>query len=396
MALRVVSMAELRHDVVTEPSRLGCTVSETCERWGISRQTYYRWKKRLERWGPEGLEDLSRRPFSSKEQIEPELEETICRMRKDHPRWGARTIRNYLRREGISPPAISTIHQALRRNHLVADQPHKRPKTRLRFEREVPNDLWQTDATRFVLTTGQVVWAFNFLDDHARYLLSSVACFSPTTQAAWKAFTLAASRYGLPRQVFSDNHLSFTGRLHDQVVEFERRLRDAGPRLINGTPGNAQGRGKIERLHRTMKEWVFDEGPPSTIAELQRSLDRFREHYNDERPHQGLPDDCTPAERYFPTEPAVLDDPPPEEPAYPAGAVVRTATKTGAITYRTKVIGVGVRWAGHRLRVVDVAEQTQVWYGGRLVRSLTIDPGRRYQPMPDPKLIGRRPRLVQE
>ena len=143
MALRVVNMTELRLEVLTEPERLGCTVAETCERWGISRQTYYRYRRRYRLWGEQGLEDLSRAPFHSPRQIDPELEDTIGRMRKDHPRWGARTIRNYLRRQGVDPPAISTIHQALRRASLIADQPRKRPKATKRFVRPVPNDLWQ-------------------------------------------------------------------------------------------------------------------------------------------------------------------------------------------------------------------------------------------------------------
>ena len=397
MALRGKSMAELRLDVVTEPKRLGCTVRETLERWEISRQTFYRWKKRYERWGEDGLEDLSRRPFRSKHQIEPDLEDRICRMRKEHPRWGARTIRNYLRRGGIEPPAISTIHRALVRNHLVAPQPRKRPKATKRFERAVPNDLWQMDAIDVPLATGAVMTVENVLDDCARYLLASVVSPTATCEAAWAAFSLAAERYGLPRQVLSDNHLSFTGRRYNLVVEFERRVRKAGPTLIHGRPAHPQTQGKVERMHRTLREFLYDHGPARDAAHLQELLDAFREHYNRERPHQGLPNDATPAERFLPS-PQVFEpeEPLDEEPTYPADAVVRSVTKNGAITYRKKVIGLGVRWAERRVRVVEVGGQTQIYFGDRLVRSLILDPTRRYQPIPNPKMIGRRPRLVQE
>ena len=396
MALRGLSMAELKLQVLTEPERLGCTVEETLERWEISRRTFYRWKKRYERWGEEGLEDLSRRPFNAPRQIDPELEDKICRMRKEHPRWGARTIRNHLRRQGVPSPAISTIHRALVRNNLVAPQPRKRPKATRRFEREVPNDLWQMDAIDVPLATGAALTVVNVLDDCARYLLASVVTPTATCQAAWTAFSQAAERYGLPRQVLTDNHLSFTGRRYRLVVEFERRLRAAGPTLINGRPAHPQTQGKIERLHRTMREWLCDHGPARDAEHLQELLDRFRRYYNAERPHQGLPGDCTPGERYLSSEGAFeAEELPEEEPVYPADATVRTATRTGAITYRKKVIGVGRRWAGHRLRVVDVAEQTQIFYGTRLIRSLTIDPTRRYQRVPDPKLIGRRSSRVQ-
>jgi Homeodomain-like domain len=70
--------------------------------------------------GTEGLEARSRRPLGSPWQIDVDLEVEICRMRKDHPRWGARRIRAELRRSGVGPPAVSTIHRVLRRNHLVA------------------------------------------------------------------------------------------------------------------------------------------------------------------------------------------------------------------------------------------------------------------------------------
>src|SRR5438093_4635578 len=287
MALRVVSMTELRLEVLTEPERLGCTVAETCERWGISRQTYYRYRRRYRLWGEQGLEDLSRAPFHSPRQIDPELEDTIGRMRKDHPRWGARTIRNYLRRQGVDPPAISTIHQALRRASLIADQPRKRPKATKRFVRPVPNDLWQMDAMAVKLTTGAVAHLVGVLDDHARYLLANVACPTPSGEATWRAFSQAAEAFGLPRQVLSDNHLSFTGRRYHMVVEFERRLKDAGVTLINGRPRHPETQGKIERFHRTVREWLTDEGPPRTLGELQVLMDRFRVHYNTERPHQG-------------------------------------------------------------------------------------------------------------
>lgn len=396
MALRGKTMAELRLDVVTEPERIGCTVAETCERWGISRQTFYRYKKRYLLWGEPGLEDLSRAPFRSPRQIDAELEDKICRMRKDHPRWGARTIRNYLRRQGVDPPAISTIHQALRRNNLIALQPKKRPKAKKRFVRPVPNDLWQMDAIEVPLTTGATPCLVNVLDDHARHLLASHAAWTPTCEANWEAFSQAAKRYGLPRQVLSDNHLSFTGKRYHLVVEFEKQVMAAGVTPITGAPGHPQTQGKVERFHRTLREFLFDEGPPTSLEHLQELMDRFRVFYNEERPHQALPGDVTPAERYFRSpEPFEADEPLPEEPSYPADAVVRTVTKTGAITYRSKVIGLGVRWAQYRVRVVAVGEQTQIYYGDRLIRTLTIDPSRRYQYIPDPKLVGRRPKIVQ-
>ena len=184
------------------------------------------------------------------------IEEQVCRLRKDHPRWGARRIRAELARQGMSPPAVSSIHRALVRNNLVALQPSRpRPATK-RFERASPNDLWQIDATRLLLGDEEEVWVMDILDDHARFCLAARVGNGPTGQAAWECFEWAVGRYGLPRQLLSDNATCFTGRLIGARVEFERRLATLGVKLVNSSPYHPQTLGKLERFHRTLKEWL--------------------------------------------------------------------------------------------------------------------------------------------
>jgi transposase InsO family protein len=391
VALRELRMTELRLEVLLEPERTGDSVAEVCRRRGISRDTFYEYQRRYEVEGIEGLEPRSSRPFLSPRQIDADLELEICRMRKDHPRWGARRIRAELLRAGTTPPATSTIHQALRRNHLVADQPKKRPKATRRFEREVPNDLWQIDATRVHLGGGTEAWVVDVLDDHARYLLAARACLGPTTEAAWACFEQAATRHGMPRQLLSDNGLCFTGRLHGRVVDFERRVRSLGIILINSGPYHPETLGKLERFHKTMKEWLADEGPPLDLAHLQQLLDRFRAHYNEDRPHQAI-SDATPAERYRPTPTRTLIVEEIEKPAYPRGAIIRTVWRNGVVTYNRRNIGLGRRWAGLKVRIVPAGELIHVYYGKILVRSLACDPARRYQPLgqPEKEVVGSR------
>jgi transposase-like protein len=214
VTLKVVTMAELRLEVLVEAERTGLTVSEVCRRYGISRQTYYRYRRRYLTEGLAGLEDRSRRPDQPANQIPAELELEIVEMRKDHPRWGARRIRTELTRSNVEAPAVSTVHQVLVRNGLVATGPRRRPKADKRFEREIANDLWQIDATEIVSVEDTKASVVDLIDDHSRYLLAAIAGPAATGELAWDAFELAASRYGLPRQVLSDNGLCFTGRLH--------------------------------------------------------------------------------------------------------------------------------------------------------------------------------------
>jgi transposase InsO family protein len=383
MALKVVSMEELKLEVLLEPERTGESVAEICARHGISRASYYRYRRRYLEEGVAGLAARSRRPRSSPAQIESALEARIVELRRRQPRWGARRIHAELARAGIEPPAVATIHRALRRNHLVAPQPARRPKATKRFEREVANDLWQIDGTQVRLAGGEPAWVVDCLDDHARFLLSAIACASPNGAAAWACFVAASSAYGLPRQLLSDNHASFTGRLFGITVDFERRLAQAGVELINAAPAHPQTLGKLERFHRTLKEWLADEGPALDLEHLQLLLDRFRSHYNEERPHQGI-GNLTPVERYWPgPAPAArlreleLDEH--ETPLYPPYSITRKVWDNGVVGYQRLAINVGRRYRGATVRLVEVGEIIHVYLGEELICVAALDRNRRYQ-----------------
>ena len=214
MALRVVSMEELKLEVLFEPDRSGESVAAVCRRRGISRASFYRYRQRYLAEGIDGLQAKPRQPLTSPARIDPRLEQAICALRKEHPRWGARRIRAELARAGVDAPAKSTIHRTLTRNHLVAAQPPRRRPAKKRFERAVANDLWQIDATQVKLAGGERAWLVDIVDDHARYLLAAHACVALGGEAVWSCFVTAAAQHGLPRQLLSDNGTYFTGRLH--------------------------------------------------------------------------------------------------------------------------------------------------------------------------------------
>ncbi len=228
------------------------------------------------------------------------------------------------------------------------------------------------------------MWVVDVIDDHSRFLLAAIAGPAATGDLAWDTFEIAASRYGLPRQVLSDNGLIFTGRLHGTEVAFEVSLKDLGIELINSAPYHPQTLGKLERFHRTVKEWLQDEGPAETLEHLQELLDGFRFHYNRQRPHQGI-DDATPAERYgvTPIDPDVTRIPGTgemTEPTYPPDAYVRKVGDTGNIGFRGKLIHVGFRYATAQVQVIEVDQLVHIYHGDALIRALTIDPDRYYQP----------------
>jgi transposase InsO family protein len=392
VSLKAVSLVELKLSVLSESERSGETVAEVCRRRGISRASYYRYRRRYLAEGVVGLEERSRKPLGSPGRIDPGLELAICELRTRHRRWGARRIRSELTRAGIEPPAVSTVHQVLRRNYLVAPQPPRRPRADKRFEREFSNDLWQIDATRVLLADQTPVWVIDLLDDHARFLVGATAFPDATGEAAWETFTAASTLHGLPRQLLSDNGLCFTGRLHGNEVLFERQLAAAGVEMINSAPYHPETLGKLERFHRTLKEWLKDEGPALDLPGLQALLDRFRAHYNLERPHQGI-GDLTPAERYqvgfelVHSNPPAIAAPPPAvdepdlEPRYAPHSILRRVSTVGEIGFQTMSINVGNRWKGATVQVIAIGGIIHVYHGDELIRTLVPDRTRRIQPL---------------
>jgi len=109
----------------------GVSVTSLCAELGISRKTYYEWRKRHDKEGAAGLEPRSRRPLTSPGQIPPWLEQRIVRLREQLPLDnGAQTILFELQRAGVEPlPHLRTIHRVLVRNGLVEPQPKKRPRS---------------------------------------------------------------------------------------------------------------------------------------------------------------------------------------------------------------------------------------------------------------------------
>ena len=82
---------------------------------------------------------------------------------------GAETIAYHLAQRFEEVPSVSTIWRILRREGLVVPQPQKRPRSSLiRFEAELPNEMWQADITHWPLAGGEDVEILNMIDDHSR------------------------------------------------------------------------------------------------------------------------------------------------------------------------------------------------------------------------------------
>lgn len=182
MPWQEVSIMEQRIEFVSLASLEGANLSELCRRFGISRQTGYKWLARADD-GVGALVDRSRRPLHSPRQVSAEIEQAILKMRDAHPAWGARKIAWRLQAHGIAPPAISTVHAVLRRHGRIKKQSGGRPPCG-RFEKPAPNLLWQMDFKgRVRLKPGLWCHPLTILDDHSRFLICLASCGDERTEA---------------------------------------------------------------------------------------------------------------------------------------------------------------------------------------------------------------------
>lgn len=382
-----MSLARL---VVTAVRLEGRPKAEVARTYGVSRRWVHELVRRYEAEGEAGLEPRPRRPRTSPGRTPPSLEEEIVELRKRLSEQGldagAHTIAFHLgQRHDEGPvPSVATIWRILSRRGFVTPQPHKRPRSSfIRFEADLPNERWQADITHWRLVGGVEVEILNTLDDHSRFLVGSDA------RAVFKAadvvtcFHRAASTWGFPASLLTDNGAVFTAAPRGGRCAIELETAALGIRHLHSSPYHPQTCGKVERFHQTLKRWLAKQEPAVSISELQADLDRFRTCYNTERPHRSI-GRRTPATA-FTSRPKA--GPSLTGLVVPAHVRVRRdrIDTTGVITLRHNSrlhhIGLGRRLAGTRvLALVDGLRVRVITEDGDLVRELVLDPERDYQP----------------
>jgi transposase InsO family protein len=359
----------------------------------VSRRWVQELVKRFDAEGEAGLQPRLRRPHTSPQRTPAAVCEEIVELRKTLADQGldagAHTIAFHLDQRHGSAPAPATIWRILTRRGFVTPQPHKRPKSSyVRFEADLPNERWQADITHWKLASSTEVDILNLLDDHSRLLVASHA--RPTTKAAdvVATFHQAAAAYGFPASLLTDNGAVFTATPRGGRCAIELELDRLGIAARHSRPYHPQTCGKVERLHQTLKRWLANQPRPGTIAELQGRLDQFTSYYNHNRPHRAL-SRRTPAAAYAARPKAT-----PSRPGLDAPTHYRVRRDkidhTGVITLRHNSrlhhIGLGRRHAGTRVLVLVADLDVRVLTDhGELLRELTLDPSRDYQP------TGRRP-----
>ncbi len=353
---------------------------------GISQSWIYELVARYRQGGYPALEPCSRRPRSCPHQLGADVQATILDLRQELAAAGhdagAHTIAHHLIGKVDKVPSVATIWRVLRRAGLITPQPRKRPRSSFkRFEADLPNEMWQADATHWLLADGSEVEILNLIDDHSRLVVASVTF--PTIKAAdvVQVFYEAAQAYGYPAAWLSDNAAVFSGESRRGKVIIEAELENLGIRCIHSTPYHPQTCGKVERFHQTLKRFLAKQAVPQSLAHLQLQLDAFRTYYNQQRPHRAL-DGQTPLTAFNARIKAKPSQPTVTHFRVRRDKVDRWGRVTLRYLGRLRHIHVGCSYKRWPVRIfVAGAYVRVVTEDGQLLRELTIDPARNYQPL---------------
>jgi transposase InsO family protein len=266
------------------------SVARTCRHFGISRQAFYKWKKRYDADGDVGLCDRSRAPHRSPGATAKDVVSKVLHLRQTY-HFGPGKIRDYLKRFHQTAIACSTVHRLLQRhglNRLPANQKYRPHKKRWqRYEKPRPGHSVQVDVKFLerLPSTGKRLYQFTAIDDCTRIRVLKV--FDACNQRTAIRF-IDDVRRRLPFRILTvqtDNGAEFQ-------TQFHGHLQDLDIRHVYIRPRSPHLNGKVERSHRVDDQEFYQlldaDGIRDDIHLFNDKLREWEDYYNYHRPHGAL------------------------------------------------------------------------------------------------------------
>ena len=310
----------------------------------ISRDTLDRW---IRAWRRGGFDALVPDPRQSAPRLPVEVIEMAVSLKRENPARTAAQVRRILRAQMGWSPGERTLQRHFAEDPQIA-------AVLGRFEADRPNELWTGDALHGPSIGGRKTYLFAFLDDHSRAIVGHRFGFAEDTVRLAAALRPALGSRGVPDAVYVDNGSAFVD------AWLLRACAKLGIRLVHSTPGRPQGRGKIERFFRTVREQFLVEttGDPehdphrhalADLDELNRLFTAWVETVYHRREHSetGAP----PLARWHAGGPFPLPAPAALAEAF-LWEAHRTVTKTALVSLQGNTYQVDPLLVGRRVELV--------------------------------------------
>ena len=234
----------------------------------VSRQTIDRW---VRWWRAGGFEALVPTPARVTPRTPAEVLAVAAALKRENPQRTAAQVTRILRAQSGWAPSERTLQRHFVRLELDRTLPAS-PPVFGRFQADRPNELWTGDALHGPVIAGRKTILFCFIDDHSRAVMGARFGYHEDTVRLAAALRPALASRGVPEQIYVDNGSPFVD------AWLLRACATLGIKLVHSTPARPQGRGKIERFFRTVRQQFLVEldGDAAErvgdLAELNRLL----------------------------------------------------------------------------------------------------------------------------
>lgn len=352
--------------------------------WGerviVSRNTLDRWIRAYRHGGFEALVPTSR-------QAEPTTPASVLALaealRRENPERTAAHIAAIIAEAEGWAPSERTLQRHLARLGLNRPGPAQ-PRAFGRFEAAAPNERWTGDALHGPMIGGRKVYLFAFIDDHARLFTGYRWGHSEDTVRLEAALRAGIEARGLPDSTYLDNGSAMVSR------QLLRACATLGIVLVHSRPGRPEGRGKIERAFRTVRDQFLVEITHADVGDLvtlNRLFAAWVEGVYHRRAHSETHQ--SPLERFASVE-ALRPTPAQLHEAF-LWAEHRQVTKTATVSLHGNIYEVDAALIGRRVELVfdpfDLADIDVRFDGRPMGKAVVHRIGRHSHPQARPETM---------
>lgn len=352
--------------LIIDVEQRGYSAEEAAKIHGVARSCAYKWLRRYRTSGLAGLEELSRAPYRRPQQSDEEKIRRLLKLKARHPDYGpaklVAMIENETGRPFMAPSTAGTI---LDRHGLVRKRRPRRRGAGLAqpepFVIDGPGHSMTTDYKgQFRMGDGRYCYPLTIVEPVSRYIFDIKAFLSTAAASAKPAFERVFREHGVPTQIISDNGAPFASVTSlGGLTELSKWWIDLGSTPVRIERGKPHQNGRHERMHRTLKDRIAA-FPQDDLRQQQKFFNRFREEFNQVRPHQSL-GQKPPASML---EPYKIEYPRRIGPAeYSELHTPRTVRSNGQIKWAGDQIFVSEVLIGERIGLVQIDESLyEIYY----------------------------------
>lgn len=338
----------------------------------LSAETIRKWLYRYLHCGLSGLKTKTRTD-KGKHQIPEKLSSAMVGLRGEHPRWTTSRMLKELCKNGTwngRKPSRSSLYRFVQTHNLQRD-PHIYPKQDIKpFAFDHFGQLWMADFLHgpklYNGSKKQKTYLHVILDDSSRYIVHGKFYLSESVESLIFDFMGAVRRFGLPQRFYTDNGAAYASR-HLKLLCARN-----GISLVHTPPYRPQGRGKVERFFRTVRDQFLCD-KYKTYTQMNDAFKIWLSNYH-ERLHSSL--ECSPLQKKLQAKNVCRVIP----PSVDIEALFRMERRCrvyndSTILFKKKRYEVPEYLPGSRVTIYYMPwDKTDIYYGDEMKRARHLDP----------------------